>query len=216
MPSEKEIEAARAVLERRIYDEGGCEAEQVPAMVREMLEAAARVRAEDAEDNTREPAVSVETPERIWIESEGGCPYFYHEEELPDVGSPITEYVRADKLEELLKKQEELIAEVERVRDGNRYAHLERIAIKRAEKAEAQLAELAAENEQLKEAMERSIVAIDDWLHQYASDMCLEDHVKATGRRIFENGGTLAYIADVQEKNRVAIRKLKSGGDSGK
>lgn len=47
MPSEKEIEAARAVLERRIYDEGGCEAEQVPAMVREMLEAAARVRAED-------------------------------------------------------------------------------------------------------------------------------------------------------------------------
>lgn len=46
MVSEKEIEAARAVLERRIYDEGGCEDEQVPAMVREMLEAAACVRAE--------------------------------------------------------------------------------------------------------------------------------------------------------------------------
>ena len=23
---------------------------------------------------------SVESPERIWIESEGGCPYFYHED----------------------------------------------------------------------------------------------------------------------------------------
>lgn len=45
-----------------------------------------------------EAAMSVEAPERIWIESEGGCPYFYHEEELSDVGSPVTEYVRADKL----------------------------------------------------------------------------------------------------------------------
>lgn len=42
--------------------------------------------------------MSVESPERIWIESEGGCPYFYHEDELSDVGSPVTEYVRADKL----------------------------------------------------------------------------------------------------------------------
>lgn len=38
-------------------------------------------------------------------------------------------------------KLEELAAEVERVRDGNRYAHLEQIAIKRANKAEAALAE---------------------------------------------------------------------------
>ena len=41
---------------------------------------------------------SVEAPERIWIENEGVCPYFYHEEELSDVDSPVTEYVRADKL----------------------------------------------------------------------------------------------------------------------
>lgn len=47
MVSDKEIEAARGVLERRVFDEGGCEAQQVPAMVREMLEAAARVREED-------------------------------------------------------------------------------------------------------------------------------------------------------------------------
>ena len=37
-------------------------------------------------------------PERIWIE-EDDCPYFYVESELADAGSPVTEYVRADKLE---------------------------------------------------------------------------------------------------------------------
>ena len=49
-----------------------------------------------------------EAPERIWIESEGECPYFYDEEELSDVAPPITEYVRADKLEELAAEIEAL------------------------------------------------------------------------------------------------------------
>ena len=52
--------------------------------------------------------MKVEAPERIWIESEGECPYFYHEEELSDVAPPITEYVRADKLEELAAEREAL------------------------------------------------------------------------------------------------------------
>jgi rubrerythrin len=54
--------------------------------------------------------MKVEAPERIWIESEGECPYFYHEEELSDVAPPITEYVRADKLEELAAEVEALRA----------------------------------------------------------------------------------------------------------
>lgn len=55
-----------------------------------------------------EAAMPVEAPERIWIESEGGCPYFYREEELSDVDSPVTEYVRADKLRsEIAHAQEE-------------------------------------------------------------------------------------------------------------
>ncbi len=57
--------------------------------------------------------MKVEAPERIWIESDGECPYFYHEEELSDVAPPITEYVRADKLEELAAEVEALRAEVE-------------------------------------------------------------------------------------------------------
>lgn len=36
-----------------------------------------------------------DTPERIWIEQDD-CPYFYEESELAEVGSPVTEYIRAD------------------------------------------------------------------------------------------------------------------------
>ena len=59
--------------------------------------------------------MKVEAPERIWIESDGGCPYFYLEKELADVSPPITEYVRADKLEELAAENEALRAEGERL-----------------------------------------------------------------------------------------------------
>ena len=57
--------------------------------------------------------MKVEALERIWIERDGECPYFYHEEELSDVAPPVTEYVRADKLEELAAEVEALRAEVE-------------------------------------------------------------------------------------------------------
>lgn len=41
---------------------------------------------------TEERAIA---PERIWIEQDN-CPYFYHEDELSEVGSPVTGYVRED------------------------------------------------------------------------------------------------------------------------
>lgn len=37
----------------------------------------------------------VDAPEKIWIEQDD-CPYFYEESELAEVGSPVTEYIRAD------------------------------------------------------------------------------------------------------------------------
>lgn len=52
-----------------------------------------------------------------------------------------------DTIRELLAERDALAAEVERVRDGNRYAHLEQIAIKRAEKAEATLRALEAQEQ---------------------------------------------------------------------
>lgn len=87
--------------------------------------------------------MSVEVPERIWV----------YKPDSPEDFDGCAEYVRADKLEELQVRVTELAAEVECVRGGNRYAHLERIAIKRAEKAEAALAEAKRENEALREAL---------------------------------------------------------------
>lgn len=88
-------------------------------------------------------------PERIWIESEGECPYFYHEEELSDVAPPITEYVRADKLEELAAEIEALRAEV---------AEWKRVAAAQAElhdEAEARAERLAEALRGLEEREQR-------------------------------------------------------------
>lgn len=53
----------------------------------------------------------VDAPEKIWIEQDD-CPYFYEESELTEVGSPVTEYVRADRIEALERENAELRAEV--------------------------------------------------------------------------------------------------------
>lgn len=46
--------------------------------------------------------MKVEAPERVWIESEGGCPYFYYEEELSDVAPLIAKTTR-DRYEEVIQ-----------------------------------------------------------------------------------------------------------------
>jgi len=38
----------------------------------------------------------VESPQRIWIEANDECPYFYEAHELHDVEQDVIEYVRAD------------------------------------------------------------------------------------------------------------------------
>lgn len=51
-------------------------------------------------------------PERIWIEDDEDCPYFYHDSELSEVACQVIEYVRADladaKVAELEAQIEEL------------------------------------------------------------------------------------------------------------
>lgn len=61
-------------------------------------------------------------------------------------------------------------------------------------------------------ALERSNVAIGDWLHQYAGDMCREENVRAAARRIIDAGGTLGYIADLQQFNHAALALARKGG----
>jgi len=63
-----------------------------------------------------------------------------------------------------------------------------------------------ATKKELRAALDRSRIAIDDWLNTYASEFCDEERVKEAGTRIREGGGTLAYIADVQEQNREALK----------
>jgi hypothetical protein len=73
----------------------------------------------------------------------------------------------------------------------------------------------------LEKALRRSVTAIDDWLHLFIPeefgdgygpecvagrcDCKIKDYVAETRARIKESGGTLAYIADVQEQNRDAL-----------
>lgn len=57
--------------------------------------------------------MKVGAPERIWIEADDECPYFYEAHELHDVEQDVIEYVRADlyaALEaQLAETQEKLI-----------------------------------------------------------------------------------------------------------
>lgn len=61
-----------------------------------------------------------------------------------------------------------------------------------------------AKNEQLRAALKRSMTAIDDWLHQYAAELCDEKDVAESSARI-GHFGTIGYIADVQAQNRAAL-----------
>lgn len=73
----------------------------------------------------------------------------------------------------------------------------------------AQIAKWPPAQDGLVEALRRSMVAIDDWLHVYASDMCDEADVQDSRQRIAEAGATLSYIASVQQNNRAALASIE-------
>lgn len=60
-------------------------------------------------------------------------------------------------------------------------------------------------NDKLREASEKAITALDDWLNTYASDHCNQDRVNEAHRRIEECGGTIAYITDATSELRAAL-----------
>ncbi len=45
-------------------------------------------------------------------------------------------------------------------------------------------------------------VALTDWVRQYAPDMCSEKSCKESIKRVWDAGGTLAYIAALRERIR--------------
>lgn len=66
----------------------------------------------------------------------------------------------------------------------------------------------------LEQALARSVTALDDWINTYASEFCDADRVAAASKRIMDQGGTLAYIADIQKRNREALDiKLPTNGE---
>ena len=48
--------------------------------------------------------------------------------------------------------------------------------------------------------------ALDHWLHQYAPEQCRATSVNETGRAMMDAGGTLAYIAKLQQRIRKALK----------
>lgn len=63
----------------------------------------------------------------------------------------------------------------------------------------------SARERRLRKALERSSIALNDWLNTYASELCDEARVAEARKRIRDGGSTLAYIADIQEQNRKAL-----------
>lgn len=65
---------------------------------------------------------------------------------------------------------------------------------------------LEQENKLLHEALTNSTIALDDWLRTFASELCHKKHVQESYARINQNGGTLHYIAVLQQANRNALK----------
>ena len=123
--------------------------------------------------------MKVEAPERIWIESEGECPYFYHEDELPDVAPPITEYARANVLHHIAT----LHAEIESLR-----VELE---TERMRLAACGVVALANTPDSAKQAREM--------LHKYLSASCGD-----VARMVDENIKLRARIDEMEKQEPVA------------
>jgi hypothetical protein len=64
-----------------------------------------------------------------------------------------------------------------------------------------------ADNERLREALEASELAIDDWLHTYAPEFGDADRVRQAQSRIFNRGGAIPYIGETQRRNRAALKE---------
>ena len=57
-------------------------------------------------------------------------------------------------------------------------------------------------------------VALDDWLHGYAGELCSESYVQQSAKRIEKDGGTLAYIAKLRRRVHEALgEKPKTWGE---
>lgn len=78
-----------------------------------------------------------------------------------------------------------------------------------AEDNRARYVTAEAERDEAGKALRKASVALDDWLNTYAAEFCDDGRVKEAYDRINENGGTIAYIADLQQEIRAILAKVK-------
>jgi hypothetical protein len=57
-----------------------------------------------------------------------------------------------------------------------------------------------------REALIAADIALTDWVRFYAADHCSKKSVLESSSRVFDAGGTLAYIADVRMKIKTALK----------
>lgn len=77
--------------------------------------------------------------------------------------------------------------------------------VKKAQLAERDLGQARERATVLEAALERSCLAIEDWINTYASEFCDEDRVAQARSRISGQGGTIAYTASVLEQASAAL-----------
>ena len=61
-------------------------------------------------------------------------------------------------------------------------------------------------NKKTKDALLAADLALTDWVRQYAPEHCAKHHVKQTIKRVWDAGGTLAYIAGVRAQIKKATK----------
>lgn len=71
----------------------------------------------------------------------------------------------------------------------------------------AELRRLHSVNAELLASLDASRIAIDDWLNTYAKELCDAGRVAEAHKRIRNEGGTVGYIAALQQRNRAAIAR---------
>jgi hypothetical protein len=78
---------------------------------------------------------------------------------------------------------------------------------------DALLLEAKGRIEALEAALKRAGQALNDWVVVYASDMCDDATVGQTKRRIWDAGGTLAYVAEINTVLAALLPQQKGNAD---
>lgn len=64
----------------------------------------------------------------------------------------------------------------------------------------------------VRDALKAADCALTDWVRSYAPELCDSNHLRESSKRVYEAGGTLAYIAGVRMKIKAALSRARGKG----